>query len=120
MYIQQAQQGSYSPVCINRISALTEPELSVRHCNFIAFNRIVLVIITGAVVTMSSTLNPTDFNGSKVVDGIYAPIDMPEQTSLAHTNNDHHPWIQIKLYQNFCVSAVKIWNRNKGGDGRYE
>ena len=69
---------------------------------------------------MSSVRNPTTFNGSKVVDGIYAPIGMPEQTSLAHTNNDHHPWIQIKLYQDFCVSAVKIWNRYMSGEGGYD
>ena len=50
-------------------------------------------------------------NGSKVVDGIYAPIDVHEFTSLAHTLNEINPWIQIDLRKSFCVSAVKIWNR---------
>ena len=71
---------------------------------------------------MSSIWKCTDSDctdGSKVVDGIYAPIDMNEQTSLAHTGYEYNPWIQIKLYQSFCVSAVKIWNRNMDGEGMH-
>ena len=59
-------------------------------------------------------------DGSKAVDGIYAPIDMHEHTSIAHTNLENHPWIQIKLSQSFCVSAVKIWNRYMSGVGGSE
>ena len=79
--------------------------------------------IIGADVTMSSIRECTDsycFDGSKVVDGIYAPIGMHELTSIAHTGYEYHPWIQIKLYQNFCVSAVKIWNRYMSGEGGYD
>ena len=55
------------------------------------------------------------FEGSKVVDGIYAPIGVREFTSIAHTLNKTNPWIQIDLGKSFCISAVKIWNRNKDG-----
>ena len=78
--------------------------------------------VIGADVTMSSIkpcINPHCFNGSKVIDGIYAPIDMHERTSMAHTRTENNPWIQIKLYQKFCVSAVKIWNRNLDVEGRH-
>ena len=71
---------------------------------------------------MSSTYGCIDlncFDGSKVVDGIYAPIGMNEHTSIAHTGHEYHPWIQIKLYQNLCVSAVKIWNRNMDVEGMH-
>ena len=57
------------------------------------------------------------FNGSKVVDGIYTPIGVPEWTSIAVTLNEINPWLQIDLGKSFCISAVKIWNkimRNKG------
>ena len=78
--------------------------------------------IVGAVVKMSSQ-NPCSsnghcFNGSKVVDGIYAPIGVHEQTSLAHTLNENNPWIQIDLGKSFCISAVKVWNRNMDSTGR--
>ena len=78
--------------------------------------------IIGADVTMSSIRECTDsycFDGSKAVDGIYAPIDMNELTSMAHTAKENHPWIQVELYQQFCVSAVKIWNRNMHSEGIY-
>ena len=52
------------------------------------------------------------FNGSKVVDGIYAPIDVDEHTSISHTESEKNPWIQIDLKKSLCISAVKIWNRN--------
>ena len=80
--------------------------------------------IVGAVVKMSSQLlcRTEDsilycFNGSKVVDGIYTPIGVPEWTSIAVTLNEINPWLQIDLGKSFCISAVKIWNkimRNKG------
>ena len=57
------------------------------------------------------------FNGSKVVDGIYAPIGVHEWTSIAATLEETNPWLQIDLGKSFCISAVKIWNkimRNKG------
>ena len=52
------------------------------------------------------------FNGSKVVDGIYAPIGVDERTSIAHTLNEINPWLQIDLEKSFCILAVRIWNRN--------
>ena len=73
-------------------------------------------------MTMSSTYRCIDsncFDGSKVVNGIYAPIGMIELTSMAHTTEENHPWIQIKLSQNFCVSAVKIWNRYMDVEGMH-
>ena len=51
-------------------------------------------------------------NGSKAVDGIYAPIGVDELTSLAATLNEINPWLQIELEKSSCISAVKIWNRN--------
>ena len=69
---------------------------------------------------MSSIRECTDsycFDGSKVVDGIYAPIGMNEFTSMAHTTKNDQPWIQVELCQQFCVSAVKIWNRNMRSEG---
>ena len=51
------------------------------------------------------------FNGSKAVDGLYEPRGVHEYTSIAQTNVESNPWIQIDLAQAFCISAVKIWNR---------
>ena len=56
-----------------------------------------------------------DYHESNVVDGIYAPtIGINEKTSVAATKIESNPWIQIDLSRNFCVSAVKIWNRHLG------
>ena len=69
---------------------------------------------------MSSVLGNTQgyhFQGSKVVDGLYAPIGVHELTSIAITENELSPWIQIDLQDNFCISAVKIWNRNMDTSG---
>ena len=52
------------------------------------------------------------FNGSKVVDGIYAPMGVHEYTSFAATLNEINPWLQIDLGKSFCISAIKVWNRN--------
>ena len=75
-----------------------------------------LQCVEGTIVKMSS-LNLCSqsycFQGSKVVDGIYAPIGVHELTSIAITEQELSPWIQIDLQDNFCISAVKIWNRNK-------
>lgn len=49
-------------------------------------------------------------NGSKAIDGLYRLE--PEYSSLAHTNEDPNPWIQIELTKAYCISAVKIWNRH--------
>ena len=78
--------------------------------------------IVGAVVKMLSQypclmtkeLNLNCFNGSKVVDGIYTPIGVHEYTSIAITQNQDNPWLQIDLGKSFCISAVKIWNRSAG------
>ena len=60
------------------------------------------------------------FNGSKIVDGIYAPATGEhELQSLAHTNSENTPWIQIDLKTSFCISAVKIWNRVGDDDGSF-
>ena len=59
------------------------------------------------------------FQGSKVVDGIYAPSGVHEFTSLVHSQYELGPWIQIDLRENFCISAVKIWNRYMNSYGRY-
>ena len=78
--------------------------------------------VVEANVTMSSTWGCTNlycFDGSKVVDGIYASIDMNELTSMAHTTKENHPWIQIRLALNSCISAVKIWNRNMDLEGMH-
>ena len=59
------------------------------------------------------------FNGFKVVDGIYAPIGVHEFTSIAHTEYETNPWLQIDLRKSLCISAVKIWNRNMDHVGRH-
>ena len=52
------------------------------------------------------------FEGAKAVDGIYKPLrGQNEFLSVAHTNKEQNPWIQIDLGQAYCISAVKIWNR---------
>ena len=58
------------------------------------------------------------YNGSKVVDGIYTPINVYEHSIIAHTLNETNPWLQIDLEKSFCISAVKIWNRNMEIAGR--
>ena len=63
---------------------------------------------------MSSRFD-SNHHESNVVDGIYAPtIGINERTSVAATKYESNPWIQIDLSRNFCVSAVKIWNRYFG------
>ena len=52
------------------------------------------------------------FPGTKAVDGIYHPIDVHEFTSIAVTQSESNPWLQIDLTRAYCISAVKIWNRN--------
>ena len=56
---------------------------------------------------MSSKLG--DYAGRFAVDGIYKPEN--DFASLAHTEADSNPWIQIDLSQSYCISAVKVWNR---------
>ena len=56
---------------------------------------------------MSSKLG--DYAGRFAVDGIYKPEN--DVASLAHTEADSNPWIQIDLSQSYCISAVKVWNR---------
>ena len=59
-------------------------------------------------------------NGTNVVDGIYAPIGFDDDyASLAHTQTETNPWLQIDLGKSFCISAVKIWNRNLVGICKY-
>ena len=66
--------------------------------------------IAGADVEMSSVYG-NSFDGSKVVDGIRAPIGIPESTSIAITKGEVSPWMQIDLSRDSCASAVKIWQR---------
>ena len=80
-----------------------------------------LLCVAGATVKMSSQYNCRTkgrieycFNGSKVVDGIYAPIGVHEWTSIAMTQDQSNPWLQIDLRKSFCISAVKIWNSRVG------
>lgn len=76
--------------------------------------------IAEADVKMSSTFVGSSgflFDGSKVVDGIYAPIGMHEFTSIAITLSEPSPWMQIDLSKKFCVSAVKIWKRYMASHG---
>ena len=61
-----------------------------------------------------SSRHDSGHHESNVVDGIYAPIGINEKTSVAATKIESNPWIQIDLSRNFCVSAVKIWNRYLG------
>ena len=77
-----------------------------------------MLYIAGAIVKMSSQYKCVTrksieycFYGSKVVDGIYAPIGVHEYTSIAITQNQDNPWLQIDLEKSFCISAVQIWNR---------
>ena len=84
-----------------------------------------MVFIAGAIVQKSSPYkcvtrksNLYCHNGSKVVDGIYAPVGVNELTSVAHTGYEKNPWLQIDLEKSFCISAVKIWNRNMDGSGK--
>ena len=52
------------------------------------------------------------FEGAKAVDEIYKPPSGEnELLSIAITNKEQNPWIQIDLGQAYCISAVKIWNR---------
>ena len=62
---------------------------------------------------MSSKLG--DYAGRFAVDGIYKPEN--DFASLAHTEADSNPWIQIDLSQSYCISAVKVWNRNGSANG---
>ena len=55
------------------------------------------------------------YAGSFAVDGIYESQN--EVSSLAHTQVDINPWIQIDLSQSYCISAVKVWNRNGSANG---
>ena len=55
------------------------------------------------------------YRGDKAIDGIYETPDYPwdaEQSSLVHTNIETSPWIQADLVKEYCIRAVKIWNRN--------
>ena len=58
---------------------------------------------------MSSVLYQI-FDGSNIIDGIYAPIDTDDLSSLAATLSENNPWMQIDLTIDLCISAVKIWN----------
>ena len=84
-----------------------------------------MVFIAGAIVQKSSPYecvtrdsNVYCHNGSKAVDGIYAPIGVHEFTSIAITEYEKNPWLQIDLGKSLCISAVKIWNRNMDGLGK--
>ena len=75
-------------------------------------------VFTGKLVTLSSQY-PCSlgycFEGSKAVDGIYAPTDgAHEFTSIAHTLSTTDAWLQIDLEEPHCVFAVKVWNRGAG------
>ena len=68
---------------------------------------------------LTSKSNLYCFNGSKVVDRIYAPIGVHEWTSISHTLHKTNPWLHIDLKKSLCISAVTIWNRNMDGAGRH-
>ena len=55
------------------------------------------------------------YAGGFAVDGIYESQN--EVSSLAHTQVDINPWIQIDLSQSYCISAVKVWNRYLSVEG---
>lgn len=61
-----------------------------------------------------NTANNHDFSGQKAIDGIYEPKDENEYfDSLAHTFAEISPWLQADLINQYCINAVKIWNRNE-------
>ena len=35
---------------------------------------------------------------------------------FASTRYEENPWIQIDLGQEFCITAVRIWNRHKASE----
>ena len=121
-------QGKYFLPCICK----SVHTVSIIKCTFfatklgLAFEKNPWLYIVGASVKISSQYpcesqdsNLYCHNGSKAVDGIYAPIGVHEYTSIAHTEHETNPWIQIDLGKSLCISAVKIWNRNMDGAGRH-
>jgi len=62
-----------------------------------------------------SSVRHSDYSGSKAVDGFYLPSDSGSDplTSLAYTNKELSPWIQVDLAINHYVDGVKIWNRHR-------
>jgi len=67
------------------------------------------------VASLSSVFG-SEYSGLKAVDGIYLPSDfgVHEIVSLAHTNLELSPWIQVDLITNHFVDGVKIWDRSEG------
>jgi len=53
--------------------------------------------------------------GSNAVDGIYIPSHsgLNELTSVAHTERELSPWIQVDMGINHFVEGVKIWDRSE-------
>ena len=74
-------------------------------------------LFSGAAVKMSSVRDcdgATCFEGAKAVDGIYQPLNKLLE-SVAYTNEEENPWIQIDLGDATCIAAVRIWNRHESG-----
>jgi len=62
-----------------------------------------------------SSVSRSGFPASKAVDGIYLPSEfgVDEIASLAHTNQELSPWIQVDLIVNHFVEGVKVWDRSE-------
>jgi len=68
--------------------------------------------ISGKIVDLSTEYG-AHYHGEKATDGLYLPSQngMSERTSIAHTQRELSPWIQVDLHTDHFVYGVKIWNR---------
>lgn len=77
-----------------------------------------MILFTGMQVELSST-SPSvaqfSFEGAKAVDGIYDPLEeeafLSRLSSIARTNVEVMPWIQVDLSTNRCVRSVVVFSR---------
>jgi len=68
--------------------------------------------VTGKPAKISSLHNPSKYDASKAVDGIYTELEV--ETSIAHSTLEHRPWWRVDLVDIHCVWAVNILNRGNG------
>jgi len=68
-------------------------------------------------VELSSSFS-SSYAGFKAIDGIYLPSHsgFTEYQSLAHTEKELSPWIQVDLEDTYYVDGVKIWDRSENSD----
>ena len=48
------------------------------------------------------------FNGELAVDGIYEDHSVP--ASIAASEAERSPWIQIDLEDTYCIEGVQLWH----------